>query len=242
MKKTHRYIKKRWFLWVLILSAGGLLWLSRYDIVDWARSKLGIELPQDPRPAGVSDLEWCERNYREEMMGISSDLGLPYEYLMSLAVLECGGNKPAGHRFEKHVFNQLKKVRDGQRTNYENIQKKDLEKLSDDGLKNLATSWGPFQIMGYKVIPMGVKVSNIRNEHDAAVYGAQWIKNEYGHFLSRKKWKDAFHYHNTGKRFPLSGKSQTHHPYYVSDGVKYLKYFEKNSPFPILKESGRKRE
>ncbi len=209
----------------LVLITFGM-YRFRYDVAEWVRTKLGIELPEDPRPAGVSDLQWCEQNYKEEMLDISQKLDLPYEYLMALAVLECSGEKPAGHRYEKHIFNQLKNVRDGKQRKLENIHQKDLNGLDDDGLKNLATSWGPFQLMGYKVIPMGLNIVDIRDEEDAAYYAAKWIKDEYGHFLKKKKWKDAFHYHNTGQRFPLSGRSRTHDPYYVSDGIKYMKYFE----------------
>ncbi|MBX7051851.1 MAG: hypothetical protein K1X54_07435 [Flavobacteriales bacterium] len=230
MKKITRYIRKRWQLWLAIALIGSLLYYFRYDVVDWCRDRFGFELPVDPRPAGVSDLQWCEKNYSEEMAEIAQEFDLPYEYLMALAVLECSGEKPAGNRFEKHIFNQLKKVRDGKQRKLENIKQKDLEQLDDEGLKNLATSWGPFQLMGYKVIPMGVNVADIRSEEQAAYLGAKWIKEEYGHFLRKKKWKDAFHYHNTGQRFPLSGRSKTHDPYYVSDGIKYMKYFEQHKP------------
>jgi hypothetical protein len=226
LKKLGRYIKRRWQLWLALALICYGLYHFRYDVAEWVRTRLGIELPEDPRPAGVSDLQWCEQNYKEEMLEISAKLDLPYEYLMALTVLECSGEKPAGHRFEKHVFAQLKKVRDGKQRKLENIYSKDLQGLDDDGLTNLATSWGPFQLMGYKVIPMGLNIVDIRDEEDAAFYAAKWIKGEYGHFLKKKKWKDAFHYHNTGKRFPLSGRSRTHDPYYVSDGLRYMKYFE----------------
>lgn len=231
MKKSFRYIKKRWQLWAVLCLLTFGLYRFRYDVAEWVRSRLGMELPEDPRPAGVTDLQWCEKNYKQEMLAIAAKLDLPYEYLMALAVLECGGEKPAGHRFEKHVFSQLKKVRDGKQRKLENIHPGDLAGMNDDGVKNLATSWGPFQLMGYKVIPMGLNIVDIRDEEDAAFYAAKWIKDEYGHFLKKKKWKDAFHYHNTGRRFPLNGRSRTHDPYYVSDGIRYMKYFEarKNS-------------
>jgi len=230
LKKFLTYIRRKIVLFSLIALSLSILWFFRYDIVEWVRSKTGWQLPEDPRPAGVSDLQWCEKNYGDEIANISKKLNLPYPYLMSLAVLECSGNKPAGNRFEKHVFNQLKKVRDGKQRKFENIYQKDLAEINDDGLKNLATSWGPFQLMGYKVIPLGLTIRDIREEDEAAFHAAEWIKKEYGHFLSKKKWKDAFHYHNTGKRFPLNGRSSTHDPYYVSDGVKYMKHFDANNP------------
>jgi hypothetical protein len=198
----------------------------RYDLVDWLRELTGFSLPEDPRPAGVSDLEWCYTNYHEEISEIATEYEMPYEYLMALIVLECSGNKPAGHRFEKGVFNQLKKVRDGKQKKFENIHQQDLQDCDDDCLANLATSWGPFQIMGYKVIPMGINITDLRDDDQAARHAVEWIKKEYSRFLVKKKWRDAFHYHNTGDRFPLSGRSRTHDPYYVSDGIKYMKYFE----------------
>ena len=81
--------------------------------------------------------------------------------------------------------------------------------------------------MGYKVIPMGINVVDIREETDAEYYGVKWIRDEYGKFLKKKKFKDAFHYHNTGRRFPLDGKPRTHDPYYVQNGIKYMEYFKR---------------
>lgn len=222
---------KRWGLrlsvtLVVVLS----LYLLRYEVAEVVRDWLGITLPVDPRPAGISDLEWCEHNYHEEIAELSLAYDLPYAYLMSLIVLECKGNRPAGHRYERHVFERLRQLRDGKRSRYENLRSHDLTGMGDDMLKALATSWGPFQLMGYKAIPLGVDVKNLRDESTAAEIGVKWIRQEYGHFLKKKKYKDAFHYHNTGRRFPLSGRSQTHNPYYVSDGVKYMEYFATKDP------------
>jgi hypothetical protein len=198
----------------------------RYELAEWAQRKLGIVLPEDPRPPGITDLEWCESNYKEEMRSLSQKYELPYAYLMALTVLECSGNKPAGQRFEKHIFKRLQKIKAGKNIRFEGIQSHHLAELDDDGLTNLATSWGPFQLMGYKAIQLDVMVTDLRDEEVAAETGVAWIKKEYGHFLHKKKFKDAFHYHNTGDRFPLSGRPKTHDPYYVSNGLKFMKYFE----------------
>lgn len=222
--KTYIVLHWKWLLPLTIVLA--LLFWYRYDIADWARTRLGIELPENPRPFGVDDLEWCEQNYGEEMREISSALDVPYAYLMALAVLECSGEKPAGHRFEQHVYRELIKVKEGKRRAYETVRQEHLAALSEEEIRDLATSWGPFQLMGYKAIALDVDVDDLSDEEVAAREGARWIQKEYGRFLKRKKWKDAFHIHNTGKRFPLNGHSRTHDPYYVSDGVRYMKYFE----------------
>ena len=109
---------------------------------------------------------------------------------------------------------------------FEGIKTHHLTDLDEEGLKNLATSWGPFQLMGYKAIQLDLNVIDLRDDEVAAETGVAWIKKEYGQFLNKGKFKDAFHYHNTGERFPLSGRSRTHDPYYVSNGIKFMKYFE----------------
>jgi hypothetical protein len=204
----------------------GAAYPFRYEISEWLQNKFGITLPEDPRPPGVNDLEWCERNYKEEMKALSAKYDVPYAYLMALTVLECSGNKPAGNRFEKHIMRRLEKIQSGNSMRFEGIKTEHLKELNEEGLKNLATSWGPFQLMGYKVFHLDAVVNDLRDEESAAEIGVQWIKKEYGHFLSKGRFKDAFHYHNTGDRFPLSGRPKTHDPYYCSNGLKFMKYFE----------------
>lgn len=224
-------MKRKWIkrfsilsMLIVILFIGYRL---RYDLIDAYRDWTGWTLEENPRPEGISTLEWAEMNYKDEMLELSEKFDLPYEYLMALLVLECGGEKPAGHRYEPGIMKKLEKVKSGTYKKFENIFPHHLEGCDDNCLENLATSWGPFQLMGYKAIPLGVSVSSLRDEEEAAEIGVKWIQQEYGHFLEKKKFKDAFHYHNTGDRFPLSGKSRTHNPYYVSDGIRYMKYFEK---------------
>ena len=52
-------------------------------------------------------------NYAEDVQKAAAAFNLPYPYLMSLIQLECSGRKPAGDRFEPHVFRRLQAVRDG---------------------------------------------------------------------------------------------------------------------------------
>ena len=59
--------------------------------------------------------------YGEDVAKYAEEFDLPYAYLMALIQLESGGRKPAGKRFEPHVFEQLKAVRDGTRPAYENV-------------------------------------------------------------------------------------------------------------------------
>lgn len=226
MKAIAAWLSRYWKWLVPVLVLLSVTFNFRYDVAEWTRKVLGIVLAENPRPLGVSSLEWCEENYGEQMLEISKEMDVPYPYLMALAVLECSGEKPAGQRFERHVFNELVKVKQGKRKKYEMATRDKLESLDEEEIRALATSWGPFQLMGYKVFELDISIEELSNDDDACYHGARWIKKQYGSYLSKSKWKDSFHIHNTGKRFPLSGRPQTHSPYYVADGLKYMQYFK----------------
>lgn len=175
------------------------------------------------QPSNV--LERAKFNYGDEVKKFSAEMNLPYEYFMALIVLECSGNKPSGTRFEPHVFAKLQDVRDGKRRKYENVKQEIIMNASDDALKNLASSWGPLQLMGYKCIGMEVKIEDIRGS-DAVYYAMTWVDNEYGNLLRQGKYKDAFHMHNTGKKYPLIGGPKTHDPKYIEKGLQYIEFFK----------------
>tara|TARA_B110000285_G_C15108095_1_gene609250 strand:- start:870 stop:1568 length:699 start_codon:yes stop_codon:yes gene_type:complete len=167
-------------------------------------------------------------NYSEEALKWAEAFDLPYPYLMALIQLETGGRKPAGKRFESHVFDQLQAVRDGSRLSYENVTAAHLADASDEALRNLATSWGPFQLMGYKCILLEVQIRDIRG-NEAIRFGVDWINQTYGSYLKREAFQDAFHLHNTGKPFPKNGKSQTYHPDYVARGLHLMNQYSSES-------------
>ncbi|MDZ4750640.1 MAG: hypothetical protein SGI87_03410 [Flavobacteriales bacterium] len=224
--KISRSTKRKVVFYVIFFSSIYLGYRNRYDLASWMRNQIGWHDPVDPRPEGMSKLEWAERNYSEEVLSLSKKYEVPYEYLMALIVLECGGDKPAGNRYESHIYSKLTKLKDSKIKRLEDLKPHHVAECNENALKNLATSWGPFQLMGYKVVGMGLNISDIRHETTAIEIGVRWIEKEYGHFLKKKKFRDGFHYHNTGSRFPISGKSRTHDPYYVSNGLKYMKWYK----------------
>lgn len=164
-------------------------------------------------------------NYGADADSVAKIFNLPANYLKALIVLECSGKKPTGKRFEAKVFQKLKEVKAGKRKRYENIKPKDLKNMSDAALRNLATSWGVFQLMGYKCFGLGIKIEAMRGEK-SVYWGAKWINETYGKLLRKQKFKDAFHSHNTGQKYPKNGKPFTHDPEYVNKGLKYMKVFE----------------
>lgn len=174
-------------------------------------------------------LEAVSINYGSAIDLEAKKHGVESAYFKALCALECSGRKRIPPRFEKHTYRKLMNVKNGNSPNFENIKKSSLFHLSDGAMKNLASSWGPFQIMGYKTINMNCLIVDLRNQH-AIKYGMQWIMTEYGSLITESKFKDAFHYHNTGRMFPKIGLSRTHDPEYVTRGLKFMKYYKHTEP------------
>lgn len=172
-------------------------------------------------------LERTMQNYGAQVQQVADLKQLPAAYFLALIVLESSGRKMVPHRYEPHIHKRLREVKAGKRKRMEHVLQKDLLDAEEDALKNLASSWGPFQIMGYKCLDMpGVQIIDLRG-NEAIATGIRWIEREYGHLLRAEKFKDAFHYHNTGRKYPLIGPPKTHSPSYVTRGLQYQKAFEK---------------
>ena len=175
--------------------------------------------------ASLTAAERTWLNYSDDVQKVSDELQLSPEYLLALIALECSGAKEVPSRFEPHIFLKLQQVRDGELPNFEGITTNDIANSNDDALKNLASSWGPFQLMGYQCFYLGIKLKDMRGDN-AVYHGAQWIKNAYGKYLDKNRYKDAFHLHNTGKPYPKLGPPRTHNLYYVPRGIKFMKEFK----------------
>lgn len=173
----------------------------------------------------VYHLQQTQKNYAKEVDRLAKQFDLPSAYLKALIVLECSGRKRIPKRLEKHVYVKLKQVRDRKIKNYGTITYQELKGKSDQEIKDLSSSWGPFQLMGYLSLEMNINVSEIHGEK-ALYWGIFWINKRYGNYLKDKKFKDGFHIHNTGQPYPLLGKPTTHDPKYVENGLIYIEYFE----------------
>ncbi len=178
--------------------------------------------------AGVKRERTLEQ-YGSEVSAEAVAQGLPYPYLMALIALECSGNRPCGTRFEPTRYEDLEAVRAGRKTRFENIRPADVHDATDPALTNLATSWGPFQIMGYKCIGLGVNVADIRGDQ-AVHHGMRWVAQDYGHLLEAGRHKDAFHVHNAGTLHPKTGPARTHDTAYVKKGLAHMAWFQDHPP------------
>ncbi len=184
-----------------------------------------IVYTQSPKIIESYNQNEVDIHYGKEIDLYASTNHLPAHYLKALAMLECSGRKDFPKRFEKHVYTRLREVKQGKRKKYEHVTPQLLKDADDNALRNLATSWGPFQIMGYKCIEMNIKIEDLRGEN-AVYWGIQWIEKSYGNLLRSGKFKDAFHIHNTGRLYPKNNKPLTHNPQYVANGLRYMELFE----------------
>ncbi|MCS6968308.1 MAG: hypothetical protein RMJ44_07060 [Cytophagales bacterium] len=169
--------------------------------------------------------EWAVRkvniNYGEQVDKLAAMMDLPANYIKALILLECSGNLPAASRFEPEVLRKLIAVQQGKLPAYNGICQNDLEGKSLRELKEMATSWGPLQIMGYHALRLGIKIEELYGDN-SLFYGMVWVKNNYGHLLARKAYYHAFHFHNTGRLYPFNSPPLTYDPYYVGNGLYYM--------------------
>ncbi len=176
-----------------------------------------------------------KRNYSKEFEQYAEWFQIPKEYLCALSAIEVSGRKRIPHRFEKHVYQKLVDLKNGKLDKFENITKQDLKDVSDDDLRKMAKSWGPFQLMGYKCFFLDLTVDELIKK--SSFYGAQWIDLSYGDLLRKGDFVNAFHLHNTGKLLPKDGKPITYDPNYIKKGLLYLEIFKRRGTNPEKKDS-----
>ncbi len=165
------------------------------------------------------------QNYSPEIRSECASRGLPPAYFQALVFLESSGERPAKTRFESHVYEQLISVKTGSRERYGRLTSKNMQVLSDETIRKLATSWGPLQIMGYHCVPLGINFEELQGE-EAIRLSIQWAEKSYGEYLRREDFQNAFHIHNTGQAIPESGKILTYDPNYIEKGLALMKKFE----------------
>lgn len=214
-------IFKRPYFWLILLGLGCLISLA---YVFWQ---------QRPLRANTSDLavafaiKKVNANYGRRVELFARQLDLPVNYFKALILLECSGNYPPGSRYEPHVFAQLLAVQQGTIPAYSGIRQAHLKGRSKKTLQQMATSWGPLQIMGYHSIHLGIHIDELKGER-SLYHGMVWAKQNYGHLLKKKAYRDAFHFHNTGKPYPKIGAPLTHDRYYVGNGIRYMQKLAEN--------------
>ena len=224
------------------MSLGGLIFLGwkspesvpLFEHIQISKWTERASIPSFSPTPNVGGKKRALSNYGNDLKPLADAHQLDWSYLMALTVLECSGERPCGTRFELKRYRQLKQVRDGKRRQWDGVKRSDLTGKSNAEIRALATSWGPFQIMGYHTITMSKKGPSVTVEdltnHNALAVGVRWVSDNYGNAIRSKRFKDAFHIHNTGRPYPKVGAPRTYDPNYVSNGLQFIRYFQANEP------------
>ena len=229
-RKKGGKIKFRLFITALILSLiaiwiwDPMLYVSSSDFLK--RTYRYLTIKQDTTFASTAPeaVIRTQYNYGAEIDKLAAQFDLSPEYLKSLIILECSGLKNIKPRYERHIYKRLVDVREKKLARLENVTPSHLQDATDDALKNMARSWGPFQIMGYKCIWLDIQLKDLRGEN-SLYWAVKWIDLTYGDYIRKGRYKDAFHIHNTGQPYPAIGPPRTYDPKYVANGLMYMKYF-----------------
>ena len=170
---------------LLVLGLSFLMYQNKTFITYyWKHLKNYSQTETRTSPTAV---ERTIKNYGVAVDSAAKKFNLPANYLKALIILESSGMKPTGKRFEAKVYQKLKDLKAGKRKRFENIKTKDLKNMSDGALRNLATSWGVFQLMGYKCFGLKIKIEDMRGDN-SVYWGAKWINETYGVLLRKKKF------------------------------------------------------
>jgi hypothetical protein len=218
---NHSKQAMRKYFWLLIGAVGVGFFLFN--------TNLGNHNHKPSALVSASLVTRCQENYGEQVENIADTLQIPAVYIKALIILECSAKKPASPRFEPKVFEKLQAVRDGKEEKYSGITTAMVKGMSDKRLEALATSWGPLQIMGYHTLHFGWSLQDLTGDK-ALYYGMLWCKKNYARYLDRRDYRNAFHYHNTGKPHPVMWNGHTHDPDYVAKGLAYIRLFEQSPP------------
>lgn len=156
---------------------------------------------------------------------------------------------PRSTRFESGVFAKLKAVRSRLKVwvrGYNGITPDHLRGLSDEALRNLATSWGYTQIMGYYVLTLfkGRSLAELRDPKKHLVFAVTMMRATAQVWITSGRFDQIAHIWNAGSAYKVvKGVPQyrTYSPYYVYNCLAvadaYRKVLEveraKAAPLPV---------
>ncbi len=210
----NKHVKKKIFIGAYVLFLFPIAYLLFYDYIQYLKYS---------RQGGP---EMVMRNYGRTVHVLADQFNLPEDYLFALIMLESSGRKVVPARFEETIYRKLVLTRAGKIDGFEQIDKNTLKNISKQQLKKLACSYGPFQLMGYKIFELNTSLKQLQGKNNV-FWALKWIDENYGDFLRAGDYKNAFHIHNTGKKHPKSGKPETFDPEYVQKGLYYVRYYRK---------------
>lgn len=152
---------------------------------------------------------------------------IPPKFIAGLIANESGRDskgkiKPEATRFEAGVYRHLIAVRDGTQKSYNKIVKADLRDATDDAIRNLSTSYGITQIMGWHCIHnLHCTIADLRNPDKHLFYTVKLLQlNGFPKNATEARMDKEMKEWNTG-----SEVGKTYHENYVPNAQKVRAYY-----------------
>ncbi len=155
---------------------------------------------------------------------------VPTAFLAGLIGVEAGKDRRGrlredATRFEAHVFNRLRQVRDGLRKSYNGISRRDLEQASDGAISNLATSFGLTQIMGWHMVKnLRGSIADLRDPDKHLGYAVELLEITAKRYLVAGDYESVLRIWNTGRP-----RGKTYHASYVPNALKVKAFYQELS-------------
>jgi hypothetical protein len=141
-------------------------------------------------------------------------------YLAALISLESSppGNKRS-ERFEPVVYERLTELKVLGRP-FGGIPREFVLHKSDKALRELSTSYGLTQIMGFHCRELGCSIQDLRSEYHLQ-WAVAYMQSNYGRQAKKQDWQACFRIHNTGHPQGTTSRKD-----YVERGLIRMKYYK----------------
>lgn len=151
---------------------------------------------------------------------------VPEDFLAGFIGVEAGIDRtgqirPEATRFEPGVYHKLTAVRDGLMSRWSGIVTRDLNGLSDAAIRNLATSWGMTQIMGWHLIHnLKGTIQDLRDPDKHLHFTVQLLVLTASVHLKSGRFDNVLRIWNTG-----SANGKTYHDDYVDNALLVKRHY-----------------
>lgn len=148
------------------------------------------------------------------------DTEIPPSYLAALISLESHppGNRDS-RRFEPKVFQRLLELKNEGKP-FARIARKQVQGLGEAELRELATSYGLTQVMGYHCLDLGCSIRDLAGSYHL-LWSVAYIRRHYLNQVIRKEWSACFRIHNTGRAEGVTSRDD-----YAEKGLLRMKYYD----------------
>lgn len=158
-------------------------------------------------------------NLHKEIDGAVRNTEIPASYLAALISLESHppGNRRS-RRFEPRVYQRLLELKNDGRA-FAKIDRHRVRNLSDAELRELATSYGLTQIMGYHCLDLGCSIQDLSGSYHL-LWSVAYIRRNYLSPMLKRDWASCFRIHNTGRAEGATSRDD-----YAEKGLLRMRYY-----------------